>query len=78
MTPDFFKAINSVIPFTYGINACREAVGGIYLPNLYHDLRALLVFMIIPLVFAILFKGPINRLGHPLNKMFNNSFLIGH
>ncbi|MEG0249811.1 MAG: YhgE/Pip domain-containing protein [Peptostreptococcus sp.] len=78
MTPDFFKAINSVIPFTYGINACREAVGGIYLPNLYHDLTALLIFMIIPLVFAILFKGPINRLGHPLNKMFNNSFLIGH
>lgn len=78
MTPDFFKAINSVIPFTYGIDACREAIGGIYLPNLMHDIRALLIFMIIPLVASILFKGPINRLGHPMNKMFNNSFLIGH
>ena len=78
MTPDFFKAINSVIPFTYGIDACREAIGGIYLPNLMHDIHALLIFMIIPLVASILFKGPINRLGHPMNKMFNNSFLIGH
>lgn len=78
MTPDFFKAINSVIPFTYGIDACREAMGGIYLTNLMHDIHALLIFMIIPLVISILFKGPINRLGHPMNKMFNNSFLIGH
>lgn len=78
MTPDFFKAINSVIPFTYGIDACREAMGGIYLTNLMHDIHALLIFMIIPLVASILFKGPINRLGHPMNKMFNNSFLIGH
>ena len=78
MTPDFFKAINSIIPFTYGIDACREAIGGIYMPNLVHDIRALLIFMIIPLVASILFKGPINRLGHPMNKMFNNSFLIGH
>ncbi len=78
MTPDFFKAINSIIPFTYGIDACREAIGGIYLPNLMHDIHALLVFMIIPLVASILFKGPLNRLGHPMNKMFNNSFLIGH
>lgn len=78
MTPNFFKAINSVIPFTYGIDACREAIGGIYLPNLQHDILALTIFMIIPLVVTILFKEPINRLGHPMNKMFNNSFLIGH
>ncbi len=67
MTPDFFKAINSVIPFTYGIDACREAVGGIYLPNLMHDIYALLIFMIIPLIASILFKRSINRLGHPMN-----------
>lgn len=30
MTPMFFRSINSIIPFTYAIGACREAIGGIY------------------------------------------------
>lgn len=78
MTPSFFRAINSIIPFTYGIDACREAVGGVYLPNLRLDLFALVVFLIIPIVSAMLLKEPLNRMGHPMKKMFDGSFLIGH
>lgn len=30
MTPDFFQAVYPVFPFTYGINALRETIGGFY------------------------------------------------
>ncbi|WP_334143949.1 YhgE/Pip domain-containing protein [Corynebacterium nuruki] len=30
MTPDFFRAISPFLPFTYGIDALRETIGGFY------------------------------------------------
>ena len=45
MTPDFFRAVHPFLPFTYGIDAMRETVGGFYgnhLPNLNippHEVR---------------------------------------
>ena len=74
MTPTFFRTINSVIPFTYGINACREAIGGVYMQNLLQDIGALLVFAIIPLIFGIMFKSGINDLLDPLSEKFEKSF----
>lgn len=76
MTPTFFRAINSVIPFTYGINACREAIGGVYMQNLLGDIGALLLFAIIPLIFGIMFKEDINDLLEPLSEKFEKSFLM--
>lgn len=76
MTPIFFRTINSVIPFTYGINACREAIGGVYMPNLVNDIGALLVFALIPLVFGVMFKEKINDRMEPLSEKFEKSFLI--
>ena len=78
MTPSFFRAINSLVPFTYGIEACRETVGGIYMPNLIKDYVILFIMMLVALVFAIFLKEPINRLSKPLKKIFENSFIIGH
>lgn len=76
MTPTFFRTINSVIPFTYGINACREAIGGVYVQNLLGDIGALLLFAIIPLIFGIMFKEDINDLLEPLSEKFEKSFLM--
>ena len=76
MTPTFFRTINSVIPFTYGINACREAIGGVYMQNLLGDIGALLLFAIIPLIFGITFKEDINDLLEPLSEKFEKSFLM--
>ncbi|MGO1580874.1 MAG: YhgE/Pip family protein [Peptoniphilaceae bacterium] len=78
MTPDFFKAINSIIPFTYAIGACREAVGGIYKANLEKDIFALLIFFILAILFCFFFKEPINRLSKPFNDKLNSSSLVGH
>ena len=76
MTPTFFRTINSVIPFTYGINACRDAIGGVYMQNLLGDIGALLLFAIIPLIFGIMFKEDINDLLEPLSEKFEKSFLM--
>ena len=78
MTPHFFKMINSIIPFTYAIDACREAVGGIYWPNLRMDLLTMAIFYIVPIILSVLLKEKLNRLTSPMSKMFKNSFLIGH
>lgn len=78
MTPSFFRAINSLVPFTYGIEACREAVGGVYMSNLIKDLTILFIMMLIALVVSIFLKEPINKISKPLKKMFEKSFLIGH
>lgn len=78
MAPPFFRAINKIIPFTYGIEACREAIGGIYWPNLWGDLLALVIFLMIGPVLCTIFKAPINRLGHPFKGKLNSSHLIGH
>lgn len=76
MTPTFFKTINSFIPFTYGINACREAIGGVYPPNLYRDCAGLVVFAIIFIIFGTVSKDIINRKLEPLSHRFESSFLM--
>lgn len=43
MMPKFFQAINPWLPFTYSINAMREAVAGFYGTNLVRDLATLLL-----------------------------------
>ena len=44
MQPAFFQAIGPWLPFTYGINAMREAVAGFYDGNYVRDLLVLLAF----------------------------------
>lgn len=76
MTPTFFKTINSFIPFTHGINACREAIGGVYPPNLYHACGALVIFALISILFGTVTKDLINKKLSPLSHRFESSFLM--
>ncbi|WAW13987.1 YhgE/Pip domain-containing protein [Peptostreptococcus equinus] len=76
MTPTFFRTINKFIPFTYGINACREAIGGVYMPNLIKDYIALIIFAIIPVIFSMIFKGKLMKINSPITNKLMNSFLI--
>ena len=41
VTPQFFQNVYPLLPFTYAISAMREAVGGIYMPNLTKDISTL-------------------------------------
>lgn len=78
VTPIFFQRVNPFLPFTYGISALRETVGGIYEPNLKRDIIMLIIFMIIPILFTIFLKGPINRSTANLKKKFSSTDLTGH
>lgn len=53
MQPAFFRAIGPWLPFTYGIGAMREAVGGFYDGRYAHDLLVLLAFAVPALVVGI-------------------------
>ncbi len=46
MMPGFFQAINPWLPFTYSINAMREAMAGLYGHNLIYNLAMLLAFVV--------------------------------
>lgn len=41
MTPDFFRALYPFLPFTYGISAMRETVGGFYSNQYVTDMAVL-------------------------------------
>ena len=65
MMPDFFKALNPWLPFTYGINAMREAIAGFYGNYYVENLCILLVFIVPALLVGIVFRRHllnINRL----------------
>ena len=75
VTPKFFHFVYPFLPFTYGISAMREAIGGIYLPNLRIDLLVLFVFLIVSILINIFLKGPINRLFHKFVSRLEDSHL---
>ncbi|MEG1312373.1 MAG: YhgE/Pip domain-containing protein, partial [Romboutsia sp.] len=78
VTPKFFQIVNPFLPFTYAISAMREAVGGVYAPNLNKDLIILALFIVILLPISAILKKPLNKILAPLKAKFSESDLTGH
>lgn len=53
MQPGFFRALEPWLPFTYGINAMREAVAGFYDGNYARDLALLMCFAVPALILGV-------------------------
>lgn len=53
MMPGFFRAIHPLLPFTYGINALRETIGGLYGLAYLADLGALAAFLAAALLVGV-------------------------
>ena len=51
MTPAFFQRLHPLLPFTYGINAMREAIAGMYQYEYAKNLLCLAVYL--PIAFLI-------------------------
>lgn len=51
MTPAFFQRLHPLLPFTYGINAMREAIAGVYGFHYWKNLLCLAVYL--PVAFLI-------------------------
>lgn len=73
--PPFFQTINPFLPFTYFIQALREAQGGIVKSNLSHDLTALGIFIIIFICIGVILKPLLNEITHKLSSAFHKSGL---
>ncbi|HEM3691581.1 TPA: YhgE/Pip domain-containing protein [Streptococcus suis] len=56
MTPMFFQRLSPLLPFSYGINAFREAIAGVYYPNFAKDLLGLVAFVPFSLLVGLLFR----------------------
>ena len=74
-TPQFFQKIYALLPFTYAINAMREAVAGIYMPNLLFDLAILLAYLIIFLAIGLISKHWIKKITIDAEKKMKESGL---
>ena len=53
MQPDFFRALNPWLPFTYGINAMRETIAGFYGNYYIENLGVLLLYLIPALLIGV-------------------------
>lgn len=58
-TPRFFQIINPLLPFTHGINAMREAVGGAYGHYFLFSMLKLFMYLPISIVFGTVCRKPI-------------------
>lgn len=56
MTPEFFQAVYPLFPFTYGINAMREAICGFYGMQYAQDVGMLALFFALSLALGLIFR----------------------
>ena len=52
VNPIFFQKLEFLWPFTYSVDGFRQAIGGAYMPNVYQDIIALLIFLVIFIAMA--------------------------
>lgn len=74
MMPEFFQVLNPLLPFTYSIDAMREAIGGFYgLHYLQNMLVLALVFLPIGFLIGLVF----GKYSYNLNVMFDKQLAEG-
>lgn len=76
VTPDFFRAVNPTLPFTHGINALRECVAGIYMPDYISDIIKLAVFIPMSLVLGLFLRKPLIRLTEFFEKKLKETDIL--
>lgn len=54
--PGFFRAIYPLLPFSYGIDALRETIGGFYGSNYWHYLGMLAVFVVLSFLLGLVLR----------------------
>ena len=76
LLPTFFQKIHPFLPFTYGVDLMREAVGGIVWERALHDMMMLGIFALLAIVLGVLLKEPINKNTEKLMKKTKESGLF--
>lgn len=76
MTPAFFQFVHPLLPFTYGINAMREAIAGIYGMNYWKNLLCLAVFLPIALGIGLLLRPHLLNLNYLFDRKLAETDLM--
>lgn len=76
MTPAFFQFVHPLLPFTYGINAMREAIAGIYGMNYWKNLLCLAVFLPLALGIGLLLRPRLLNLNYLFDRKLEETDLM--
>lgn len=76
LLPKAFQVIHPFLPFSYGVNIMREAVGGIVWEKASHDLIMLSFFGIGAIILGAFLKKPVNKQTRKLMKKSKESGLF--
>ncbi|MDD3218178.1 MAG: YhgE/Pip domain-containing protein [Lachnospiraceae bacterium] len=74
--PSFFQNIAPYFPFTYGINAMRECVAGIYKFSYWFDILRLCCFLVVTLLLGLVLRKPIIKLTEFFERRLEDSNLL--
>lgn len=76
MTPGFFQALHPLLPFTYGINAMRECIAGMYGNYYIKNLFILLIFIPIAFFIGLVLRPALMNLNHLFDKKLAETDLM--
>ena len=76
VTSEFFQKINPYIPFTYGINAMRETIAGIYKDAYLTDIIKLLCFLPFSLILGLFLRKPLIKLNEFFEEKLEETHLM--
>lgn len=76
LTPSFFNELNPFMPFTHGINAMRECIGGFYGSNYVTSLIKMCVYLPVFLLFGTVFRKPLIRMMNFFHRKLDETGLM--
>lgn len=76
MTPGFFQILHPLLPFTYGINAMRECVAGMYGNYYIKNLLILAIFIPIAFFIGLVLRPALMNLNHLFDKKLAETDLM--
>ncbi|KFI92314.1 putative phage infection protein [Bifidobacterium saguini DSM 23967] len=76
MMPRFYQMLYPFLPFTYGVEALREAIGGFYHANFWTRLLQTTVFALVFLLLALLCRPALANLNDLFNRELSDTDLI--
>lgn len=60
--PGFFRALHTVLPFTYGINAMRETIAGFYDGYYWHSMGVLALYVALAFALGLILRPRLGNL----------------
>jgi putative membrane protein len=66
--PTVYQRVYAFLPFTYGMNAMRECVSGMYENAYWIYLQKLLLFAVVSLFIGLILRIPFVRLNERIEK----------